>query len=90
VGGKGCRRLIAVFSPALAVIGASARAGSDGLELVGRWDDHGATTSNGLESNIAVDDNVTGHYLSSDTSGFYRNYFLTDSRIYGLSVRASF
>lgn len=40
--------------------------------------------------NLNDDDNVTGHYLTSDTSGFYRNYFLTEPRIYGLSVRYGF
>ncbi|MDZ7827767.1 MAG: TonB-dependent receptor [Gammaproteobacteria bacterium] len=37
--------------------------------------------------NIQDSNNVTGHYLTSDTSGFFRNYFLTEPRIYGLSVR---
>ena len=36
--------------------------------------------------NLADNDNVTGHYLTSDTSGFFRNYFLTEPRIAGLSV----
>lgn len=36
--------------------------------------------------NVADNDNVTGHYLTSDTSGFFRNYFLTEPRIMGLSV----
>ncbi|MYD43193.1 MAG: TonB-dependent receptor plug domain-containing protein [Gammaproteobacteria bacterium] len=36
--------------------------------------------------NLADKDNVTGHYLTSDTSGFFRNYFLTEPRIMGLSV----
>ncbi len=40
--------------------------------------------------NLANDDNVTGKYLTSDTSGFYRNYFLTEPRIYGASVRFNF
>lgn len=40
--------------------------------------------------NLNDDDNITGHYLTSDTSGFYRNYFLTEPRIYGLSVRYGF
>jgi iron complex outermembrane receptor protein len=64
------------------------------------WDQHNASVTyqsdngtwqvKGWIRNIADDDNITGHYLSSDTAGFYRNYFLTDPRIYGLSVRASF
>ena len=40
--------------------------------------------------NLQDEDNVTGHYLTSDTSGFFRNYFLTEPRIYGLSVRYGF
>ena len=40
--------------------------------------------------NIADDDNITGHYLTSDTSGFYRNYFLTEPRIFGASFRFNF
>ncbi len=40
--------------------------------------------------NVLNDDNVTGKYLTSDTSGFYRNYFLTEPRIYGASLRYSF
>ncbi len=40
--------------------------------------------------NLQDEDNVTGHYLTSDTSGFYRNYFLTEPRIWGASVRYSF
>ncbi|MFK7914178.1 MAG: TonB-dependent receptor [Pseudomonadales bacterium] len=64
------------------------------------WDQHNASviyeSSNGLWSarafirNIADENNVTGHYLTSDTSGFYRNYFLTEPRIYGASVRYDF
>jgi len=40
--------------------------------------------------NLADDNNVTGKYLTSDTSGFFRNYFLTEPRIYGASVRFNF
>jgi outer membrane receptor protein involved in Fe transport len=40
--------------------------------------------------NIQDEDNITGHYLTSDTSGFYRNYFLTEPRIYGMSVKFNF
>ena len=40
--------------------------------------------------NIEDEENVTGHYLTSDTSGYYRNYFLTEPRIYGASVRYNF
>ena len=44
----------------------------------------------GFIRNLQDSDNVTGHYLTSDTSGFFRNYFLTEPRIYGLSVRYGF
>ncbi|MGD8416225.1 MAG: TonB-dependent receptor, partial [Pseudomonadales bacterium] len=64
------------------------------------WDQHNASliyTSNDGQwqgrlfvRNIADANNVTGHYLTSDTSGFYRNYFLTEPRIYGASVRYQF
>ena len=40
--------------------------------------------------NLADEENVTGKYLTSDTSGFFRNYFVTEPRIYGVSVRRSF
>ena len=40
--------------------------------------------------NVLDDDNVTGKYLTSDTSGFFRNYFVTEPRIFGISVRRSF
>ncbi len=40
--------------------------------------------------NIQDEDNVTGHYLTSDTSGYFRNYFLTEPRIYGVSLRYGF
>ena len=40
--------------------------------------------------NLLDDDNVTGKYVTSDTSGFFRNYFLTEPRIYGLSFRMDF
>lgn len=64
------------------------------------WDQHNATliyesndgqwTAKAWVRNIQDEDNVTGHYLTSDTSGFYRNYFLTEPRIWGASVRYSF
>jgi iron complex outermembrane recepter protein len=69
-------------------------------DFIEDWDQHNASliyeSANGLWSakawvrNIADEDNVTGKYLTSDTSGFFRNYFLTEPRIYGLSVRYSF
>jgi iron complex outermembrane receptor protein len=40
--------------------------------------------------NLADEDNITGHYLTSDTSGFFRNYFLTEPQIIGLSARYTF
>jgi outer membrane receptor protein involved in Fe transport len=40
--------------------------------------------------NLADEDNITGHYLTADTSGFYRNYFLTEPRIFGASIRYNF
>ena len=50
----------------------------------------GTWTVRGWIRNVLDDDNVTGKYLTSDTSGFFRNYFLTEPRIYGLSVRYGF
>ena len=37
--------------------------------------------------NVQDKEIVTGKYLTSDTSGLFRNYFLTEPQIYGLSVR---
>lgn len=64
------------------------------------WDQHNASlTYESLDQrwtvrawirNIADDNNITGKYLTSDTSGFYRNYFLTEPRIFGASVRFNF
>ena len=69
-------------------------------DKIDSWDQHNASVMYESHNqtwqvrawvrNIDDEDNVTGHYLTSDTSGFYRNYFLTEPRIYGLSVRASF
>jgi iron complex outermembrane recepter protein len=69
-------------------------------DKIDSWDQHNASliyeSANGLWQaklwvrNIKDDDNVTGKYLTSDTSGFFRNYFLTEPRIYGLSVRYAF
>lgn len=50
----------------------------------GRWE------AKGWIRNINDDDNITGKYLTSDNSGFYRNYFLTEPRIYGASVKYNF
>ncbi|MDH3640550.1 MAG: TonB-dependent receptor [Gammaproteobacteria bacterium] len=64
------------------------------------WDQHNATLiyeSNdgrwmvkGWIRNIQNEDNVTGKYLTADTSGFFRNYFVTEPRIYGASLRFNF
>lgn len=43
----------------------------------------------GWVRNLQDNDNVTGMYLTSDTSGFFRNYFLTEPRIAGVSIRYS-
>lgn len=39
--------------------------------------------------NLEDNDNVTGMYLTSDSSGFFRNYFLTEPRVAGVSFRYS-
>ena len=65
---------------------------------IGSWTQHNATliferggwTAKVWVRNIANDDNVTGKYLTSDTSGFFRNYFLTEPRIFGASLRYAF
>ena len=64
-------------------------------DRIDAWSQHNATaiyengpwTVKGWVRNVLDDDNVTGKYLTSDTSGFYRNYFLTEPRIYGVSLR---
>jgi len=43
-----------------------------------------------VDPNILNDDNITGKYLTSDTSGFFRNYFLTEPRLFGASLKYSF
>ena len=40
--------------------------------------------------NVLDDDNVTGKYVTSDTSGFFRNYFVTEPRLFGLSFRMDY
>jgi outer membrane receptor protein involved in Fe transport len=69
-------------------------------DQIDSWDQHNASLIYQSNSgawharlfvrNIADDNNVTGHYLTSDTSGFFRNYFLTEPRIWGASVRYAF
>ncbi len=43
----------------------------------------------GWVRNLENNNNVTGMYLTSDTSGLFRNYFLTEPRIAGISLRYS-
>lgn len=43
----------------------------------------------GWVRNLEDNDNVTGMYLTSDSSGFFRNYFLTEPRVMGVSFRYS-
>lgn len=52
--------------------------------------DDGRWTARAWVRNLQDEDNITGHHLTSDTSGFFRNYFLTEPRIYGASFRYSF
>jgi len=69
-------------------------------DRIDSWDQHNASLIyQNTESawsgrlfvrNLGNEDNVTGQFLTSDTSGFYRNYFLTEPRVYGLSVRYDF
>lgn len=59
------------------------------------WAQHNATATYVRDNvtvrlwvrNVLNDDNVTGKFVTTDTSGFFRNYFLTEPRIYGLSLR---
>jgi iron complex outermembrane recepter protein len=69
-------------------------------DLIKSWDQHNASLIyEGTDGrwngrlwirNIQNEDNITGHYVTSDTSGYFRNYFLTEPRIYGASVRYNF
>lgn len=52
--------------------------------------DNGAWEGRLWVRNLTDDNNVTGKYLTADTSGFFRNYFLTEPRIYGATVRYNF
>lgn len=77
-----------------------AREFNEQADRIDSWDQHnisaiyisdsGRWQVRAFVRNLADEDNVTGHYLTSDTSGFYRNYFLTEPRIYGASVRYDF
>ena len=41
--------------------------------------------------NIEDEDNVTDHWVNpSETGGAYRNYFLTEPRVYGATIRYNF
>ena len=40
--------------------------------------------------NVFDDANVTGKYLTTDTSGLFRNYFLTEPRVIGATIRYDF
>ena len=69
-------------------------------DQIDSWDQHNASLIYESNSgqwlvkawvrNLQDEDNITGKYLTSDTSGFYRNYFLTEPRIWGASIRYSF
>ena len=50
----------------------------------GRW------TVKAWVTNLNDHNNVTGKYLTADTSGFYRNYFLTQPRLYGGTLTYNF
>ena len=69
-------------------------------DQIDSWDQHNLTvlyeSSNGewqgrfWVRNLQDENNITGHYLTSDTSGYFRNYFLTEPRVYGLTMRYQF
>lgn len=63
--------------------------GQHNASLIFQSDD-GRWLVRGWVRNIADDENVTGKYLTSDTSGLFRNYFLTEPRLFGVSVRFGF
>lgn len=50
---------------------------------------NGRLVLKGWVRNLGDNDNVTGMYLTSDSSGFFRNYFLTEPRVAGISFRYS-
>ena len=50
---------------------------------------NGRVVLKGWVRNLEDNDNVTGMYLTSDSSGFFRNYFLTEPRVAGISFRYS-
>ena len=69
-------------------------------DFIDSWDQHNMSliyrssdetwTARLWARNLQDEDNVTGHYVTSDTSGYFRNYFLTEPQIFGLSVRYNF
>jgi len=77
-----------------------AREFNDRGDAIDSWDQHNASlvynSDNGQWTvrawirNIGDEDNVTGHYVTSDTSGYFRNYQLTEPRLFGGSVRYNF
>lgn len=74
-----------------------AREFNSAADAIESWDQHnlsliyesfdGKWQARAWVRNIQDSNNITGHYLTADTSGFYRNYFLTEPRIWGASIR---
>lgn len=54
------------------------------------YESGGAWSARAWVRNLLDEENVTGKYLTSDTSGFFRNYFVTEPQVYGLSLRYVF
>ena len=69
-------------------------------DAVASWDQHNASllyeSADGRWEtklwvrNVFDSANVTGKYLTTDTSGLFRNYFLTEPRVFGVSIRYDF
>jgi outer membrane receptor protein involved in Fe transport len=69
-------------------------------DRIDSWDQHNAsltfTSTSGLWSlrtwirNLGDEDNVTDHYLHASDGISYRNYFLTEPRVYGATLEFSF
>ena len=49
--------------------------------------ERGSWSARAWVRNVQDKEIVTGKYLTTDTSGFFRNYFLTEPRIFGVSLR---
>ena len=62
--------------------------GQHNLMLV--YESSGAWSARAWVRNVLDEEIVTGKYLTSDTSGFFRNYFVTEPQIYGVSLRYVF